>query len=43
MGEVGLWRVRGFPTHRSPLAILDEIAAQHAERAKVLQTIRGLL
>jgi len=30
-------------THRSPLAILDEIAALDAESAKVLATIRGLL
>ena len=43
MGEIGLWRVRGFPTHRSPLTILDEIAALDAESAKVLRTIRGLL
>jgi len=30
-------------THRSPEAIMDEIAALDAESAEVLQTIRGLL
>ena len=30
-------------THRSPAAIMDEIAALDAESAEVLQTIRGLL
>lgn len=30
-------------THRSPQAIMDEIAALDADSAKVLQTIRGLL
>jgi hypothetical protein len=30
-------------THRSPRAIMDEIAALDAESAEVLQTIRGLL
>jgi type I restriction enzyme M protein len=30
-------------THRSPQAIMDEIAALDAESAEVLQTIRGLL
>jgi type I restriction enzyme M protein len=30
-------------THRSPQAILDEIAALDAETAAVLETIRGLL
>jgi type I restriction enzyme M protein len=29
--------------HRSPQAIMDEIAALDAEGAEVLQTIRGLL
>lgn len=29
--------------HRSPLAIMDEIAALDAESAEVLATIRGLL
>ena len=33
----------GAVTHRSPAAILDEIAALDAESAQVLQTIRGLL
>ena len=30
-------------THRSPLEIMDEIAALDAESAEVLATIRGLL
>jgi type I restriction enzyme M protein len=30
-------------THRSPQAILDEIAALDAESAEVLENIRGLL
>ena len=30
-------------THRSPAAIMDEIAALDAESAKVLQAIRGLI
>ena len=30
-------------THRSPQAIMDEIAALDAESAEVLETIRGLL
>ncbi len=30
-------------THRSPEAIMDEIAALDAESAEVLQTIRGLI
>lgn len=30
-------------THRSPEAIMDEVAALDAESADVLQTIRGLL
>jgi hypothetical protein len=30
-------------THRSPQAIMNEIAALDAESAEVLQTIRGLL
>ena len=30
-------------SHRSPEAIMDEIAALDAESALVLQTIRGLL
>ena len=30
-------------THRSPAAIMDEIAALDAESAEVLQTIRGLI
>jgi type I restriction enzyme M protein len=29
--------------HRSPLEIMDEIAALDAESAEVLQTIKGLL
>ena len=43
MGEIGLWRVRGFPTHRNRQKNMDEIAVLDAESAKVLRTIRGLL
>ena len=43
MGDIGLWRVRGFPTHGSPQKNMDEIAVLDAQSADVLGSIRGLL
>ena len=43
MGEIGLWRVRGFPTHRNRQKNMDEIAVLDAQSAEVLRRIRGLL
>jgi hypothetical protein len=43
MGDIGLWRVRGFPTHRSPQKKMDEISVLDAQSVEVLGRIRGLL
>ena len=42
-GDIGPWRVRVFPTHRSPQKNTDEIAVLEAQSAEVLGRIRGLL
>ena len=43
MGDSGLWRVRGFPTHGSRQKNMHEIAVLDAQSADVLVTFRGLL
>ena len=43
MGDSGLWRVRGFPTHGSRQKNMDEIAVLDAQSADVLGRFRGLL